>query len=868
MASVRTGSRAPGAGGRAGRGSAGSRGTRDQAEPPAARRTAKRTRDERRRKVRRELAAIVCAALAALLFFVLYAGWNGGYVGSWLATALRFLVGLLAFLGPMLLVYAAVLLATSEERRPARVVTAGVIVLCAAFVLAAAADTFGLFGGERSAALYRTAYMTSHGGVVGETLWAATRPLLGGVGVTILVVAATVAGVLLVTGSSLGLWATHSRRGAAAAARAARSSAESLAERGRASQERLQQRTALLSQREGGDAASAATGAAAFGAGRSTDDTVSRTRLIDAATDLPDLYEAPGLLGATPVGHVEPPNPIRIPLDDEPGAHGEGSGEHDAAGEGAGDAGEAAGEAGTTFAEAEERVWVLPDPFLLRRMGDGEGESRTSIEQVSATLEQTLGHFGIEARVVNTVSGPRVTRYELQLAPGIKVSRVSSLKDDLAYSLAATEIRVQAPIPGKQAVGVEVPNRNPNFVGLGDIYGAFPTNASPMAFWIGKDITGKPVLADLVRMVHVLIAGTTGSGKSGCINCIISSVLLRATPDQVRMILVDPKKVELSHFDGVPHLLAPVVTNMKNAHHVLQNLVHEMEHRYEFMMRTDNAQNVRELNKKLERRGEKPLPYIVLVIDELADLMMVSPAEVEDAIIRLGQLGRGVGIHLVVATQRPSVDVITGLIKTNIPSRIAFAVSSQTDSRVILDTGGAESLLGDGDMLFHPFGSSRMLRVQGAFVTPEEMKLITGHWKTQASPEFREDLLEVPGEGLGEGGPAGSDEDELLGEAITTVVNTGAASVALLQRRLRVGYARAGRLIDIMEGRGIISGYDGSKARNVLISEDELPRVLAALRGEPLAAEAEPLPVTGEALPPNGGDALAGGARDTSEEPL
>ncbi len=272
---------------------------------------------------------------------------------------------------------------------------------------------------------------------------------------------------------------------------------------------------------------------------------------------------------------------------------------------------------------------------------------------------------------------------------------------------------------------------------------------------------------------------------------------------------------------------------MKNASYVLANVVREMEHRYERMSRAGNAQNIRELNKKLERTGDQPLPYIVLVIDELADLMMVSPAEVEDCIIRLGQLGRGAGIHLVVATQRPSVDVVTGMIKTNIPSRIAFAVSSQTDSRVILDTGGAESLLGDGDMLFHPFGSSRLLRVQGAFMTPGEMKLITEHWKRQAAPEFDEELLEMPAVAEGEvshGG--GSDEDELLADAIMTVVNTGAASVALLQRRLRIGYARAGRLIDIMESRGIVSGYDGSKARSVLIREDELPATLATARGE------------------------------------
>jgi S-DNA-T family DNA segregation ATPase FtsK/SpoIIIE len=459
------------------------------------------------------------------------------------------------------------------------------------------------------------------------------------------------------------------------------------------------------------------------------------------------------------------------------------------------------------------------------------------IESVAAQLTETLGHFGVEARVINTISGPRVTQYELQLAPGTKVSRVAALRDDIAYSLAATEIRVQAPIPGKSAVGVEVPNREPNWVSLGDIHGDLPVNASPLAMWIGKDITGKPVLADLTRLIHVLIAGTTGSGKSACLNSIVSSILLRATPDQVRFIMIDPKKVELSHFDGVPHLLAPVVTNVRNAGGVLATIIHEMERRYDLMMRTGNARDLRELNKQLILGGEKPLPYIVIVMDELADLMMVAPAEVEHAVIRLGQLARAVGMHLVVATQRPSVDVVTGLIKTNIPSRIAFKVSSQTDSRVILDTGGAESLLGDGDMLFHPYSSSKMLRVQGAFISSEEMNLITGHWRAQAAPEYREDMLEVATGDSGEGA-VGDGGDTLMADAITTVVHTGAASVALLQRRLRVGYARAGRLIDMMEERGIVSGFDGSKARKVLIDEDDLPRVLGG--GE--SAPSEPAP--------------------------
>lgn len=754
------------------------------------------------------------------LVFVLYLGWAGGLAGDWLTAALRWSVGAFTFLSPVALVYIGVLLIGGERNRPSTPLGIGLALLCIAFLLAAAANSFGMFAVTRPRQLYGVTYMRSHGGVVGETLWAGTRSLIGRVGTNVLVVACAIAGLLLVSGSSLGLWASRSRRGVSAAGRAARESARAAADRKRTAAEQFAEEPydpGLPWPEPASDA---------YGLAVST----HGTRFVDGARELPEIFSGGAATVAAPAPHARA-------TDFE-----------DQADEAAADAGqlslaEAASQspegeaAALAFAVGERRQWTLPDPSLLRRLGEGHGETPATIEEVSRRLRETLGHFGVDARVVNTVSGPRVTRYELQLAPGVKVNRVASLKDDLAYSLAATDIRVQAPIPGKQAVGVEVPNVQPNFVGLGDIYGAFPANASPLAFWLGKDITGKAVLADLARMVHVLIAGTTGSGKSGCINCIISSILLRATPDQVRMIMIDPKKVELSHFDGVPHLLAPVVTNMKNASYVLANVVREMESRYERMSRTGTAQNLRELNKKLERAGEVPLPYIVLVIDELADLMMVAPAEVEDAIIRLGQLGRGAGIHLVVATQRPSVDVVTGMIKTNIPSRIGFAVSSQTDSRVILDTGGAESLLGDGDMLFHPFGSSRMLRVQGAFMSPGEMKLITEHWKAQASPEFREDLLEGPAGAEGEVGHTGAGEDELLADAITTVVSTGAASVALLQRRLRVGYARAGRLVDIMEGMGIISGYDGSKARNVLINEGDLGAVLAGIAG------GEPAPV-------------------------
>jgi S-DNA-T family DNA segregation ATPase FtsK/SpoIIIE len=450
-------------------------------------------------------------------------------------------------------------------------------------------------------------------------------------------------------------------------------------------------------------------------------------------------------------------------------------------------------------------------------------------------LVQALAQFGVQARVVDMVVGPRVTRYELHLAPGTKVGKVTALKDDLAYALATTEIRILAPIPGKSAVGVEIPNSRPDFVTLGDIYHEFPKSAGPLMVWLGKDISGKAVYADLTRLPHLLIAGTTGSGKSGCVNCLVSSVLLRSTPDQVRMIMIDPKKVELSHYDRIPHLLVPVVTNMKDAAGVLHNVVKEMEDRYE-LMELEHTRSLAEMNKVRARRGERPMPYIMIVIDELADLMMTSPQEVEDYVIRIAQKARAVGIHLIVATQRPSADVITGMIKANIPSRIAFAVSSQTDSRVILDVNGAETLLGQGDMLFKPLGSSVLQRVQGAYITEEEIAVLVNHWRHQAEPEFREELLRRPPDpkkgDKAEDDVLDPDSDDLLADAAQLVIETGSASVSMLQRRLRVGYTRAGRLIDMLERRGIVGPWEGSKPRQILVEADEYEQVLAVLRAE------------------------------------
>src|SRR3712207_2842088 len=372
-------------------------------------------------------------------------------------------------------------------------------------------------------------------------------------------------------------------------------------------------------------------------------------------------------------------------------------------------------------------------------------------------------------------------------------------------------------------------------VHLGDVYQEAPKGWSPLTVWLGKDIAGKAIGTDLAKQPHILVAGTTGSGKSGCVNAMLSSILLRATPNDVRMVLIDPKQVELNLYESIPHLLTPVVTSPRLAANVLANLIREMEERYSLMSRA-RTRNLVELNRVRAREGERPLPYVLCVIDELADLMMIAPGEVEDAIIRLAQKSRAVGIHLLLATQRPSADIITGMIKANVPARIAFAVSSQTDSRVILDQNGAESLLGQGDMLFRPASESRPARIQGAFVSEGEIEKITDHWRTQGEPEIQEELLEaVETEDEGGADDFSPDQDDLLGEAISTVVQLGSASTSMLQRRLRVGYPRAGRLIDMMERRGVISGYEGSRARQVLITEADLPRVLAAL-DEPVGA--------------------------------
>jgi len=478
--------------------------------------------------------------------------------------------------------------------------------------------------------------------------------------------------------------------------------------------------------------------------------------------------------------------------------------------------------------------WHLPDPGVLKRSSETAAKPDTAGQEKTATaLVEALGHFGVDARVIATIAGPHITRYELRLAPGTKVAKVAQLKDDLAYALAASDIRVLAPIPGKQAVGVEVPNLKRRIVHLGDVLTTnLPEGWSPLTVCLGKDVAGRAINADLAKMPHLLVAGTTGAGKSGAINAMLSSVLLNATPHQVRMVLVDPKQVELNHYESIPHLLTPVITSPRKAATALQNLVREMEQRYG-QMSLARTRSLIELNKVRASRDEAPLPYILCVIDELADLMMVAPADVEDSISRIAQKARAVGIHLVLATQAPRVDVITGMIKANVPSRIAFAVSSQTDSRVILDQNGAEALLGQGDMLFSPVGSARLQRIQGAYIDESEIEEITDAWRRQGEPEFREELLveaeEETVSGSSQDTDFDPDDDPLLEDAIRLVAEMQTASTSMLQRRMRLGYTRAGRLVDMLERRGVISGYEGSKPRQVLIAEADVPRVLSNL---------------------------------------
>jgi DNA segregation ATPase FtsK/SpoIIIE, S-DNA-T family len=746
-----------------------------------------------------DLIGLGLVGFAAFFACVFYLDWAGGEVGEALATTMLFMFGGVAYSVPVLMFAAGALIVVRPMIPALHPLKTGAVCLVAALMLGLAAGSLGLGPGDTPRDGFLDAdYLEHHGGLVGESLLWASAKLFSTAGSHILFVFLLLAGVLLLTGASIASIVTATREAAASTTERVR--------RTTATARVPYQPLPPIVPPEPED----------------REPVVRATHVEVPAHDTDEFDEYELEEASEPLREPEPERPtLPEPADEE-------EPEPELT---------PMGNRRSPVTESDDIEYRLPKLSFLKRSNGAQKLDTKGIERVGAQLVEALSHFNLEARLIGTVGGPHVTRYELRLAPGIKMSKVAQLKDDLAYALAAEQVRILAPIPGKQAVGVEVPNRVRTMVHLGDVFQDAPKGWSPLSVWLGKDIAGKAIGTDLAKQPHILIAGTTGSGKSGCVNAMLSSVLLRSSPNEVRMVLVDPKRVELNHYEGIPHLLTPVVTSPRLAANVLSNLIKEMEERYG-VMSSAKTRNLVELNRVRVREGEAPLPHILCVIDELADLMMVAPADVEDSIIRLAQKSRAVGIHLVLATQRPSADVITGMIKANVPARIAFAVSSQTDSRVILDQNGAESLLGQGDMLFRPAGESRTARIQGAFIAEEEIERVTEHWRRQGEPELQEELLEAvePEEGAdGAEGDFDPDRDDLLGDAIATVVQMGTASTSMLQRRLRVGYTRAGRLIDMMERRGVVSGYEGSKARQVLITEADLPRMLEALQ-EPAAA--------------------------------
>jgi S-DNA-T family DNA segregation ATPase FtsK/SpoIIIE len=792
---------------------------------PKARRTAARPSLPHLEQRHLDLLGLALVALGVFLAFPLYLGFDGGAAGGAVVDGLTWAFGRIAYVVPVLLVAAGALLVLRPVLPAVRPFRSGGACLLLGLLLAFAAGTFGDAG---------------EGGRAGALLHDGVSAVIGDIGAHVLAIFLLLAATLLLTGASVAGVLTTTGRSVADTTQALRARRPQRPPAPPEAEPTVRRRPKAAGEEptpepEPEDEPDP-----------EPDDTLPRSTELDGSKRYPDLYGAdvaPVLDEPAPEPDPEPePDPLTtdpepLPPEPEPRPVGEAPPE-------------------PVQPELPERrddleihddgavEYLLPDPRTLARSAPEDARpDTTDQERTSGRLVEALSHLGVQAQVIGAIAGPHITRYELQLAPGVKMAKVANLKNDLAYALAATDIRILAPIPGKRAVGVEVPNRRRKMVTLGDVFGVPPKGSSPLTVWLGKDVSGKPVHADLAKMPHLLVAGTTGAGKSGCVNAMLSSILLQATPQEVRLVLVDPKQVELNHYEAIPHLLTPVITSPRMAANALQNLVREMEWRYG-VMSVKRTRSLVELNKVRVAEDQEELPYILCVIDELADLMMVAPADVEDSIIRLAQKARAVGIHLVLATQSPRVDVITGMIKANVPSRIAFAVSSQTDSRVILDQNGAESLLGQGDMLFNPVGSSRLTRIQGAYIDEPQIAQLTEFWARQGEPQLREDLLEeveaeTPAGDPGDDGEGfDPDEDPLLGEAIQLVVEMGTASTSMLQRRLRLGYTRAGRLIDMLERRGIISGYEGSKPRQVLVTQMDLPRVLAAL-GEPDEADGD-----------------------------
>jgi S-DNA-T family DNA segregation ATPase FtsK/SpoIIIE len=778
------------------------------------------------------MAGLALVALGCYLGGILYVGWQGGTVGSWLEDGARLAVGSAAYMFPLLAIVLGLLVLVRSELVDPGPFLAGIYVLVPAVLLAFGADRFGLGDGTAPHSSLPADQVVEHGGYLGGGMYFLTWNLFGDAGTTIVCLLGLTLGVLFTSGSSAQAatrwWARRMGTAATAAGEVARDAAVKVGETASVQLEAAKQAAREARPFDGssnfpdifGDVpatfAHATTGNDETGVIEVDDDAVSAPSRPAAVPMAPGEEEQLELVPGVPEASSA------VEDSDEPTTDGATTG---------GRSRSRSPRKVTLRAKVTDPDYQLPSPELLAR-GTGVNKARPAdVDKVKRLLVETFGHFGIESKVVGMVPGPRVSRYELSLAPGTKMSKVENLRKDLSYALATTEIRILAPIPGKSAVGIEIENASPSIVTLGDIHEAPPKGSSPLYVSFGKDITGDVVGADLAKMPHLLVAGTTGAGKSGCMNALLSSIVLNASPDEVKLLLIDPKKVELSTYEGLPHLMTPVVTNMKKAANALGNVVAQMEERYS-SMEIAGARTLPEYNEIRRKRGDDPVPYVLVIIDELADLVMQAKADVEDAVIRVAQKGRAAGFHMVVATQRPSVDVITGMIKSNIPSRIAFAVSSQTDSRVILDQNGAETLLGQGDMLFKPIWARAPQRVQGAWISEKEVRALCDAARSQREPEFDDDLLAEPEPAAKDADADFVDSDDRLPEAIRLVAEFQTCSASFFQRRMRVGYTRGARLVDMLERRGVCAPGEGPRPRNVLITEADVPRLLAELGGE------------------------------------
>ncbi len=760
---------------------------------------------------RRDGLGLALVAGAATLVAATWFGVDGWFV-SWTDMVMTSLIGALAWVSPLILLG----LAWRFLRHPDDNATTGRLVIGASAVLVGVIGLWHLIMDSATPSDGAEA-MSAGGGVVG---WIATAPIVAAVGP---IVAGLVLGLLLAFGVMV-LTATSIASVRAGSRRVARGAVGLVRRDARAADENDSAETA-----DDEDPADLHEHA-------SFEDAVDDYQLT---TMLEDEDRPAAILMAGVAGHDTSFHPIEQPVHEplltEPVPIG-----HPARSETVVISKDAPARRAEQLTIPRRGSYKLPKREVLKT-GPAHKTATKANDHVVAALTEVMEQFGIDAQITGFMRGPTVTRYEIELGPSVKVERVTALSKNIAYAVASADVRILSPIPGKKAIGVEIPNTDRELVALGDVLRSSSATSDhhPLAAALGKDVEGGFVMANLARMPHLLVAGATGAGKSSCINSLITSILMRATPEEVRLILVDPKRVELSAYEGVPHLITPIITNPKKAADALQWVVKEMDRRYDDLAQF-GYRHVDQFNKAVRDGKVKPLPgserviepypYLLVIVDELADLMMVAPRDVEDAIVRITQLARAAGIHLVLATQRPSVDVVTGLIKANVPSRLAFATSSVTDSRVILDQPGAEKLVGQGDGLFLPMGANKSMRIQGAFVSEAEIKAVVAHCKAQGEAEFIPDVVAAPSASRDVDEEIGDDLDILL-QAVELVVSTQFGSTSMLQRKLRVGFAKAGRLMDLMESRGVVGPSEGSKARDVLVKPDELPGLLLLIRG-------------------------------------